>query len=231
VAARPRSDSERTRERLLDAAERLFAAHGVPGVSLRTVNLAAGARNVSAAHYHFGSKDGLIRALIGRRMEAIARERLAALDQVEARAAATAPELRALVEAVVLPFLHVVGEDRYAVTFLARVGSEPGITLDALAPPAFWSMVQRLAGLLHRALPHLPDRALLVRIRFLFQQTFVAVSDFERRARSGGGSEVERRALETTVAELVDFLVGGLAAPSRLARPETHVSGRIRARA
>ena len=54
-----RGDSSRlpsaTAERLLLAAERLFAARGVDGVSLRQVNVEAGQRNLSAAHYHFGS--------------------------------------------------------------------------------------------------------------------------------------------------------------------------------
>jgi AcrR family transcriptional regulator len=60
TGGRPRSDSARTRERLLDTAERLFATHGLHAVSLRTINTEAGARNVSAAHYHFGSKTGVI---------------------------------------------------------------------------------------------------------------------------------------------------------------------------
>jgi AcrR family transcriptional regulator len=222
AAERPRSDSERTRERLLDAAEKLFAAHGVHAISLRTVNAAAGARNVSAAHYHFGSKDNLIRALVARRMQAIAHERLAALAAVDAGARTAAPDLRAVVEAMVLPFFRLLGGDRSSVTFLARVSAEPGVVLDELAPPEFWAMVQRLAGLLHRALPHLPELAVLIRVRFLFQQTFAAVTDFERRARNVD-SGIERQALETTVGELVDYVVGGLAAPSHLA---SEVSGR-----
>jgi len=215
VASRPlRSDTQRTRERLLDAAERLFAAHGIRAVSLRAVNAAAGAGNVSAAHYHFGSKDGVVRALVARSMEMIARERLANLDTVEAAAGTDPPELRAVVEAMVLPFLRLLRSHRDAVFFLARVSAEPALTLDELTPPAFWGMVQRLAALLRRVLPHLSERARLLRVRFLFQQTFVALTDFQRRARTGG-SEVERQALEATVAELVDYLVGGLAAPSR----------------
>jgi AcrR family transcriptional regulator len=206
---------------LLDAAEKLFATHGVHAISLRTVNAAAGARNVSAAHYHFGSKDNLLRALVARRMQAIAHERLAALDAVDAAAGTAPPDLRAVVEAMVLPFFRLLGRDRSSVTFLARVSAEPGVVLDELAPPDFWAMVQRLAGLLHRALPHLPELAVLIRVRFLFQQTFAAVTDFERRALNVG-SGIERQALETTIRELVDYVVGGLAAPSHL---ESEASG------
>src|ERR687892_231101 len=45
-----------TAERLIAAAESLFATHGIDGVSLREINRAAGARNASALQYHFGDR-------------------------------------------------------------------------------------------------------------------------------------------------------------------------------
>ena len=54
------------RTQLLLAGERLIAEFG-PEVSLRDVAVAAGQRNNSAVHYHFGSRDGLIKAIIGHR--------------------------------------------------------------------------------------------------------------------------------------------------------------------
>src|ERR687891_78479 len=53
-----------TAERLIAAAESLFATHGIDGVSLREINRAAGARNASALQYHFGDRDGLLRAVL-----------------------------------------------------------------------------------------------------------------------------------------------------------------------
>ena len=55
-------DHAGTRERILDAAEELFAEHGFEGVSLREITRLAGA-NVAAVNYHFGSKDRLIDAM------------------------------------------------------------------------------------------------------------------------------------------------------------------------
>ena len=49
--------------RLVLAAERLFALHGIDGVSLRQIASEAGSANNSAVHYHFGSKEGLIGAI------------------------------------------------------------------------------------------------------------------------------------------------------------------------
>jgi AcrR family transcriptional regulator len=57
-------DAQDTASRLRRAAERLFAEHGVDGVSLRQITKGAGQRNVTAVNYHFGSRDGLLRAVL-----------------------------------------------------------------------------------------------------------------------------------------------------------------------
>ena len=76
------SDSD-TRMRLILAAEQLFAENGIEGVSLRQVNVAAGQKNASATHYHFGSKDALIEAIFSHRMEAINARRTEILDALD----------------------------------------------------------------------------------------------------------------------------------------------------
>lgn len=70
---------------ILRAAERLMGQHGIEGVSMRQVTLAAKMANNSAIAYHFGDRDGLLRAISEWRAVPIAaeRERLyqAALDE------------------------------------------------------------------------------------------------------------------------------------------------------
>lgn len=68
------------RERLVLAAERLVAEQGVD-VSLRDIALAAGQRNNSAVHYHFGSREGLLQAAVERRKEPLEAARLALLAE------------------------------------------------------------------------------------------------------------------------------------------------------
>jgi TetR/AcrR family transcriptional regulator, regulator of cefoperazone and chloramphenicol sensitivity len=58
-----RSDGEQSRERLLQAAMRLFATQGFNNTSTREIALAAGA-NVAAISYYFGDKAGLYRATL-----------------------------------------------------------------------------------------------------------------------------------------------------------------------
>jgi len=72
-----------TRDRLLDAAERLLAERGSTGTSVRDVLAEAGVANASAVGYYFGSKDGLVAAVERRAVEQVNAERaagLAALD-------------------------------------------------------------------------------------------------------------------------------------------------------
>jgi AcrR family transcriptional regulator len=65
---------ELTRQRILDAAQKLFSEHGTNGVSLRAITADAGA-NSAAANYHFGSKMGLLEAVFARHATGIAEER------------------------------------------------------------------------------------------------------------------------------------------------------------
>ena len=55
-----------TKKQILDSAEALFAEHGIEGVPLRRIIVEAGV-NSAAIHYHFGSKEGLVKAVFARR--------------------------------------------------------------------------------------------------------------------------------------------------------------------
>ena len=65
-----RPESAETQTRILDAAEALFIENGYSATSLRAVASRAGA-NLAAAHYHFGSKEGLLRACVHRRLQPV----------------------------------------------------------------------------------------------------------------------------------------------------------------
>ncbi|MEW9855640.1 TetR/AcrR family transcriptional regulator [Novosphingobium sp. M1R2S20] len=80
ASIRPASSS--VRSNLLDAAERLFARHGLEGVSLRQISAAAGTRNNYAVQSHFGDAAGLIRAVIERRAAQMELRRAELLGQL-----------------------------------------------------------------------------------------------------------------------------------------------------
>jgi AcrR family transcriptional regulator len=60
MATRP---SKITRMRIIKAAARIFAEHGYEGASIRTI-VANADVNQAAINYHFGSKEGLYRAVL-----------------------------------------------------------------------------------------------------------------------------------------------------------------------
>ena len=60
---------EHTRELMLDAAERLFAEKGIDATTVSEVHRIAGQSNKSAVHYHFGSREGLVQAVVARHHE------------------------------------------------------------------------------------------------------------------------------------------------------------------
>ena len=92
------NQGERTREHLLDVAEQCFGADGVANVSLRQIRIAAGQRNEAAMQYHFGDRDGLLRAIAERHTPAVQ-----AIQDRIATANGRRPSMRRLVEAFVRP--------------------------------------------------------------------------------------------------------------------------------
>ena len=75
-----------TRERILDAAERLFMAHGYEGTSMRQITGEAGV-NLAAVNYHLGSKEALVQEVFRRRLDWLNDERMRVLNAMEAEAA------------------------------------------------------------------------------------------------------------------------------------------------
>jgi AcrR family transcriptional regulator len=100
-----RKDTQETRVQLLQAAEVLFARHGVDNVTLLQIGREAGQKNRNAAQYHFADKPNLINALLDRHSHLIAEDRRSMLDELEERGD---PTIRELVDALVLPIVRHV---------------------------------------------------------------------------------------------------------------------------
>jgi AcrR family transcriptional regulator len=128
----------RTRELILATAERLFAEHGVHGVSNRQVSEAAGQGNNAAVGYHFGTKADLVRAIARRHGEATERLRLDLLATVPAAAG-----VRDWVTCLVRPVtahLAELGTPTWYARFAAQVMTDPALRAilveEALTSPA-----------------------------------------------------------------------------------------------
>jgi AcrR family transcriptional regulator len=108
-----------TTEQLILAAERLYGERGVDAVSLRQVAEAAGQRNPAVVQYHFGDRDGLLRAIVEYRVGPANAQRMAMLDELERSGCER--DLRGLVEAAVQPLLDALPPDSHYLRFVAQL--------------------------------------------------------------------------------------------------------------
>lgn len=150
-----------TKIRILDAAERLIAEHGVAGTSLRAVTGEAGV-NLAAVNYHFGSKEALVEAVVGRIVAPINDERLRRLDALEA--APGEPSLEQLIDAFVGPIIDLlereVEKGRIIARLLLRLLGDPGEAMQRIAIAQVSAVADRFLRAFGRALPHLSPEEL-----------------------------------------------------------------------
>ena len=98
------------RERILDAAERLFAIDGYDAVSFRSLTDAAGV-SLSAIHYHFGSKEAVFSEVFSRRAALLTKRRVELLEAAR-RYGGRPPSLESILDAFLRPAFEVTHGDR-----------------------------------------------------------------------------------------------------------------------
>ena len=94
-----------TKDKLMDSAEKLFAKKGFHAASLRDITTAAGV-DLALVNYHFGSKNGLLSAVLDRRGRILNEERLQRLAAVRLNASPLPPSTEAVVNAFLDPILE-----------------------------------------------------------------------------------------------------------------------------
>lgn len=207
------ADTKDTKERILDTAERIFAEQGINACSIRSITSEAGV-NLASVHYHFGSKEALIRAVWERRVAPINEERLKMLDAVEAAAGGGPPSLEGIFEAVIRPYLRVcLDPEKGEVVrrLFGRVFEEP--SLRPVIQEVYREMARRLTLAIQRALPDLPPEELSWRIHLAIG-AIDAIGDPERlKAISGFLSCDPSGSEEEVTARMLSFVVAGLRDP------------------
>jgi AcrR family transcriptional regulator len=193
--------------RLVLAAERLFARHGIDGVSLRQIAAEAGSSNNSAVHYHFGSKHGLIAAIFRYRLPQIISERrlLAARCDPE--------DLRSRFESHFLPVLAMAeATDNHYVSFVEQIQRmDRSVAGDLLDLPAEGIRSnEEFRQDLDRLLAHLDEPIRRMRIDSGQLLCLHAAADRERTVVSG----VEAGSFDLFANSLFDGMAGFLAAPA-----------------
>jgi len=105
-----------TPDRIVAAAERMFAERGYRSVSIRSITVEAGV-NIAAIHYHFGSKEELLEEIFDKRCAPMNDARLALLAECH-EGPGRPPMLEQVLEAYLRPSLIWPGDEEGARRFL-----------------------------------------------------------------------------------------------------------------
>jgi len=198
--------SEVTRERIMKAAERLFAEAGYDGTSIRAI-VAKAKVNQAAINYHFDGKDGLYREVLRGAFRGLTEHQLSHAEELKSMSREEA--LSQFIRRQLQPLL---GRDEYSRHM--RI-----FNWETVQPtPVFRSLVAEeaapffglAADLVHRFLPDADQRTLTVAAVWLLGQCSVFVRNREQLAQPPVGLVVDEGAIEWLSATISRWVVAGL---------------------
>ncbi|WP_298036150.1 TetR/AcrR family transcriptional regulator [uncultured Desulfuromonas sp.] len=204
-----------TKERILDAAERLFAREGFHTTSLRAITSRAGA-NLAAVNYHFGSKEALLEAVFERRLVPLNRERRERLEQVleAAREQRRPPLAETALRAFIEPALRFRDSSPGARDFTTLVGRALTETEDTVRDlfighmePVFILLLETLC----QALPDRPKNLIFWRLRFALGAMSQAMCPATEKIPAPGIDTACET--EEIIAMLIPFVSAGMETP------------------
>jgi AcrR family transcriptional regulator len=190
---------------LLNAAETAFATDGLDSASLRGIMRSAEA-DPGSIHYHYGSREGLVRAVLRRILEPLQDRRLELLGEIEAD-----PTTSELVEALVRPDLEAVlrvgSRDVSAGPVVARIYMRPSEFVLGMVEESFRPVAEAFKPHFAAALAHLSGDEISWRIRWVvFGLLGCWISE--------AGATFRPSDLESELAKIVASLTGALEASS-----------------
>ena len=201
--------------RLLDAAERLFAEKGYDRVTVAEIARAARS-TVAVVKRRYGSKRGLLQAVIARRAPEINKARMAALNRHLNKVGTGTPDAGAIVAAFVSPYVakRVAGDagwQRYGV-LITKVAADA--RQRALLAAAYDPVARAFMAALLRALPEAEEEAVYRAYQFVLAATYSAGAG-EARVDSLSGGRYSGRNYTHAAEVLIPFLSAGLKALPR----------------
>jgi AcrR family transcriptional regulator len=205
------SSSGETRQRILHAAEHLFAERGIAAVSIRDITRAANV-NLGAINYHFGAKRNLAAEVFKNCFEPVKVRQMALLDQMENQAGGPPLSLEMVLEALVRPVVErgfVEGAE--GDTFLRLMGgcfSEPDIEIRQLVRAHFDKLIRRFDAAFLRAVPGLRPEELFWCVNFIHGALHLSLL---ASAEQGGLLSEFKRKLDAPglVQRLITFMAAG----------------------
>lgn len=168
-----------TRERILEAAEQLFAEQGIAPTTLRQITSSAAA-NLAAVNYHFGNKQQLVHEVFRRRLDALNQERLARLAELQA--AERSPVLESVLCALIYPALAISqgsgrGGHRF-IKVMARAYAENDRDLHGFLSEHYGHVIRQFASVIQQLLPQTPLNELRWQLDFVIGALTYVMADF-----------------------------------------------------
>jgi len=208
----------KTRERILQTAERLFAEHGFAGTSLRLLTRHAGV-NLAAVNYHFQSKTRLIEVILERRLDLLNNQRLTALASLSsAKHDSTEQRLAEILDAFIRPAILIGHSTRGGgpsfVRLLARTYVENSEELRNFISRHYGHVMRRFSAAIATELPHLHPEELYWRFDFIIGAMTYTMADFRGVKKSAAIADHAQQ--EAVIERLVHFAVAGLMAPHQV---------------
>jgi len=220
------------KERILDAAEQLFAQRGFYGVSLRDITQAAGV-DVALVGYHFGAKRELFAAVFERRSEVLNRERLELLEEVRRAALPGAPSLEAIINAFTQPLLERSARGgpgwKSYFALVAYVNNSPEFG-PVMMTRHFDPLVERFIVVTREALPRCPPREIYWGYQFLTGALTLTFAETGRIDQLSGGL-CRASDLDSVHERLAPYVAAGLRALCARAGPTPRQGKRVERRA
>lgn len=203
-----------TASSLMDTAEGLFARDGIENVSIRQIVMASGHGNLSGAHYHFGSRETLIRKVLERRMVVVDAMRHEALDKLLQQG--RDKDLFAIIEKTVRVLETLIRNfswGRDYILVIAQALFSPRVHLLDTINTVSLSGLQRTSEMASALLQHLPAKYFEERMRIVRLHVTYEMARWLQENELTAATEV---AFEEMVVTVTEFAVGGLMAPTRL---------------
>ena len=213
----PKQSEQDPQARILDAAENAIAELGFAGASLRNIVLEARV-NLATVYYYFGSKQGLMEAVLKRRFGPLREEHLALLRQFGEAAKGRPVPVEKILEAMLLPPLRLAAAapaKHQAVTrLIGRIVTEPNPQTQEMLRSQRAEVRAAFLRALQRSLPRAPLPGLLWRMEFVWGALAFALCNPRKiEIETRGACDLTKT--DKVLAEMIQFFSPGFHALAR----------------
>ncbi|WMS88448.1 TetR/AcrR family transcriptional regulator [Pleionea litopenaei] len=207
------TSKQSTKNRILDAAEALFADRGFAETSLRTITHRADV-NLASVNYHFGSKKSLIQAVFDRFLQGFVKGLDAEMQPLERSAAA--PSVEQVLHTLVKPLMTVDDRRQHGssnfMKLLGRAYAESQGHMRRFMQEHYAAYLVRFTSLLHRAAPDLTNNEMFWRLHFMLGTVIFTLAGSDALRDIAASDFRESVSLEQTLERLLPFLAAGFRA-------------------